>query len=55
MEEFCLEKFITEIKHLREAKELLEEIWVEVGPYSNKLNNETMIKLQKYFDFDDSE
>lgn len=45
MEEFCLEKFITEIKHLREAKELLEEIWVEVGPYSNKLNNDQTSKV----------
>jgi hypothetical protein len=37
------------------AHELLEQIYRDIGPYANReLKQETMYKLQDYFDFDDS-
>lgn len=47
-----------EIKRLQgqlESEELLEEIWIELGPYTPHLSLELLRKLQNHFDFDDSE
>jgi hypothetical protein len=38
------------------AEELLQKIWIEVGPYNQeKLSGETLRKLNDWFEFDDSE
>lgn len=39
----------------QEAENLLQEIWLELGPYTPHLPNELRYKLQDYFKFDDSE
>ena len=38
-----------------EAEELLQEIWLELGPYTPHISNELRYKLQDHFCFDDSE
>ena len=51
-----LKTLLEQIEDLQTAKELLEKVWVEVGPYNHdKLSDKTMSELQKYFKFDDSE
>lgn len=53
---FTINNFLEEINRLQQAEELLDKIWQEIGPYeTGKISNETMIKLQKYMGFDDSE
>lgn len=37
------------------TEELLEKIWMELGPYTPHLSNELRYKLQDHFGFDDSE
>ena len=37
------------------SETLLEAIWLELGPYTPHLSNKLLYKLQKHFDFDDSE
>lgn len=38
------------------AEKLLEQLWLDLGPYGGgKIKIETVIKLQKHFNFDDSE
>lgn len=47
-----------EVKELEDrlaSEELLEAIWLELGPYTNALTNELRYKLQDHFGFDDSE
>lgn len=39
----------------QEAHELLREIWLYLGPYTEHLSPELRTKLQTYFSFDDSE
>jgi hypothetical protein len=34
---------------------LLEDIWNELGPYAPALTNKLQYRLQKHFNFDDSE
>lgn len=54
-----LDKLLEEIEELKQAKELLEEIWHEVGPYSEeddlKRIQKVRGKLRDHFNFDDSE
>lgn len=38
-----------------EAEELLQDIWYELGPYTDALSNPLRRKLQEYFGHDDSE
>jgi len=39
-----------------EAKELLEAVWTELGPYPNlAISEELRAKLNNFVDFDDSE
>lgn len=30
-----LEKFLDEFEHLKEARELLEKVYIEIGPYND--------------------
>ncbi len=50
-----LNAILNEIEELKEGVGLLEEIWSELGPYTDHLPIELRIKLQRYFNFDDSE
>ncbi len=51
-----LSNFVNEILDLQEAKELLEYIYIQIGPYQNgKIEKETWNKVCDYFNFDDSE
>ena len=49
------EKLASEINKANEADAILEKIWLEIGPYSNKISSEAMNRLRSYFEFDDSE
>lgn len=52
----ALAKLLAEIARLNEGYELLEKIWLEVGPYQqDKVTPETWRKVNDYFHFDDSE
>lgn len=53
--EVTYDNLIASLERSRDAHELLELIWNELGPYNNVLSQETTQKLQKYFEFDDSE
>lgn len=58
MGDSTLEKLLEEIEDLREAKRLLEKIWLELDPYNSghrHISNETWRRVQVYFKFDDSE
>jgi hypothetical protein len=56
LEKFNLNDFISEIQHLQEAKELLEQVFLEVGPYGDgKISRELRSKINDYVKFDDSE
>lgn len=50
-----LEHQLEALKQETTAHELLEEIWLELGPYSDALSVKLRYKLQDYFAFDDSE
>lgn len=51
-----LEKLLKEIKDLKKAKELLNKVWIEMGPYrDNPISDETWNKISEYMFFDDSE
>jgi hypothetical protein len=52
---FNLRDFIDAIEDLERAKELLEEIWNELGPYNGVLSDHLRYKLNNYMKFDDSE
>lgn len=55
-----LEKLLEEIKVLKEARALLEEVYLELGPYAANtkdltIKRETWNKVRDFFKFDDSE
>lgn len=51
-----LDTLLAEIAHLKEAEALLEQIWMELGPYfDGEIDNKTRSRLQAFFNFDDSE
>ena len=51
-----LKALLEQIDDLKTAKELLERVWVDIGPYQHdKASDKTMRDLQRYFKFDDSE
>ena len=53
-----IEKLREQIQELEDqltAQELLEAIWLELGPYTPHLSKELRYKLQDHFNFDDSE
>jgi hypothetical protein len=50
-----IEQIAEEIRDLEEAKQLLGEIWAELGPYTQALSQKLVVQIQKYYNFDDSE
>lgn len=51
-----LENLIDEIQRLQLAYELLEKVYLERGSYSQySISNETWQKVNRFFEFDDSE
>lgn len=52
-----IDKFLDEINDLKLAKELLSEVfWGGIGPYCDLTpSTDLKIRLQRYFNFDDSE
>lgn len=56
IEKFNLNDFIEEVQHLQEAKKLLEQVFLEIGPYGNgQISSELRWKINDYMQFDDSE
>jgi len=51
-----LSDVVNEILDLQEGKELLERLFIEIGPYKDgKISYELWNKVRDYFNFDDSE
>jgi hypothetical protein len=54
-----LTKFVLEIQRLMAAYQLLEQIWLEIGPYDEekifKDNPKLRIKLNNFMGFNDNE
>lgn len=58
-----LDKLIKEIEKLQEAKDLLESLYFQIGPYNFRQiirkhfpePTKTISRLEHFFDFDDSE
>lgn len=51
-----IEKLKAEVERLERAAELLEQVYVEVGPYQNgKILDKTWCSIRDFFGFDDSE
>ena len=47
---------LAEMKHLMEAADLLEKVYLERGPYADgEITKETWNKVRDFFEFDDSE
>ena len=50
-----LQKKIKRLEKQVQTEELLQAVWLELGPYTPHISNELRYKLQDYFGFDDSE
>lgn len=50
-----LQAEIDRLEGFMAAEKLLQEIWLELGPYTPHLSNKLRHKLQDHFNFDDSE
>lgn len=51
-----LDSLVQEYFHLKRVEELLDSIYVEIGPYRDgEVSSETWEKVRKHFKFDDSE
>ena len=51
-----LDQLLIEMQKLKIAKELLDDVYRDIGPYNTgKVTRETLNKLQKFYKFDDSE
>lgn len=60
-----IDKLIEEIEELQEAKDLLESLYINIGPYNFRQlirehfpdydSTKTISRLERFFDFDDSE
>jgi len=50
-----LKEKIDFLEDLLASEKLLEEIWIELGPYTPHLSSELVRKLRHRFEFDDSE
>ncbi len=51
-----IEDLIKALEDTRKVKELLEEVYREIGCYGDgEVTSETLRALNSYFDFDDSE
>ena len=59
--ESVLPQLLNELGRLQEARELLEQVWEELGPYGHGglqatvLTQPTVVRLQRFFNFDDNE
>ena len=50
-----LREIVEEIERLEKAHDILERVWIAVGPYNHdKIDNELMRDLNNYMEFDDS-
>lgn len=49
-----IEDLIAEFAYYQEAEEILEGLYLHLGPYAD-LPQELLSKLHRHFDFDDSE
>lgn len=51
-----LDAVLHDIKKLQEAYKILEKIYIDIGPYSrNEVSRETLLSMNNFFEFDDSE
>lgn len=51
-----MEQMLEELGKLKEAHDLLDDIYLEIGPYKDRqVTNVTWNKVLNYFEFDDSE
>ena len=51
-----MDEFLEEIADLEKAKALLEQVFIDMGPYSHDtVKKETWRDVCSYFNFDDSE
>lgn len=50
-----LDDLIELLEESKEAQLLLEDIWLELGPYTNHISQGIVRRLQHHFNFDDSE
>ena len=51
-----IEELMEELKDLQKAKDLLETIYSEYGPYgTGTISDDTRQQVNNYFDFDDGE
>lgn len=50
-----LQAKIDRLEKQLESEKLLYDIYLELGPYSPHLSEKLLIRLQRHFDFDDSE
>lgn len=50
-----LQSEIARLESQMETEELLEDIWLELGPYTPHISEKLRYKLQDHFNFDDSE
>jgi|LakMenEpi03Aug12_release.lakeMendotaPanAssembly.Ray.scaffolds.fasta_scaffold3500737_2 hypothetical protein len=50
-----LKEEISKLEKQLKYEQLLQEIWLELGPYTNHLSRDLRHKLQDHFGFDDSE
>lgn len=52
----ALEGLSKELETAKEAVRILQNVWIECGPYGGaKLSGGTLLDLQRFFKFDDSE
>lgn len=50
-----IDSVIAEIQNLKEAKEILDKVWFELGPYDQRLGEEISDRLRSFYGYDDSE
>ena len=50
-----LEQEIERLEHQLASEEILEKVWIELGPYTPHLSQDLLLELRQHFDFDDSE
>jgi hypothetical protein len=56
MKESVLDKVLDEINELKLAKEILTEVYIDIGPYQDReVKDETWTRVRNFFNFDDSE
>lgn len=50
-----INQLVNDLYKCLKAHQLLEDIWLEVGPYDNTYSDSIRYKLQDYFGFNDDE